>query len=105
MSEDKEWTRQEIWQNIQEYDKWLERAIVALYKLQTADEKRTHRTQWKNNVGFSATDDDFLTSLAEGIQEYGSLTDNQKDAARPLLEKYCSQLADIANDNLDERRQ
>lgn len=110
MSDDKQWTREEIWSNIQKYDKWLVRSIIALYELQTETEKRTKRTINRNNVGFNATDDDFLTSLAESAIKWEkkngelSLSPGQKEAARPLMKKYCAQLSDIANDDLDSRR-
>jgi len=108
MSDDKRWTREEIWSNIREYD--IVRSVVALYELQTAEEKRTKRTINRNNVGFNATDDDFLTDLAESAIEWKkkngelSLSPGQKEAARPLMKKYCAQLSDIANDDLDSRR-
>jgi hypothetical protein len=104
MSESKEWTEDEIRANLEKYDKWVERAVVAIYNLQTEYEKQAKGTNRYNGVGFNKFDAGFLTDLAESYKQYGGLTEAQIDAARDSIKKYAGQLAAIANDNLDEYR-
>lgn len=100
MSEKKEWTREEIEKNLQKYDKWVERGIVAIYNKQTESEKRVKDANRRNGVGFSKADAGFLTDLAESYKEYGGLTDAQIKHGRDAIMKYADQLAMIANGEL-----
>lgn len=100
MSSDKEWTREEIEANLQKYDKWVERAIVAIYNKQTESEKRVKGANRRNGVGFSKADAGFLTDLAESYKEYGGLTDAQIKYGREAIMKYAGQLEMIANDEI-----
>ena len=108
---DKEWTRAEIEENIEKYDKWAVKAIIAIYNLQTESEKRSRSANRLNGVGFSKADADFLSSLAQSaltsINEYGSpiasaLTDSQLKHGREAIQKYSAQLALIANGELEK---
>jgi len=108
----KEWTRSEIEENIEKYDKWAVKAIIAIYNLQTESEKRSRSANRLNGVGFSKADADFLSSLAQSaltsINEYGSpvaraLTDSQLKHGRESVKSYSRQLKLIANGNLEER--
>jgi len=98
-----EWTREDIEERMQESDRWLIGGLTTIYDKQTESEKRTKSTTNRNNVGFSSSDANFLTSIAEQVVEnrdkYGKhyLTDNQISAARDAMMKYSQQLADIAN--------
>ena len=103
MSDDKQWTEAEIKENLRKYDKWVERAIVAIYNLQTEYEKQAHGTNRYNNVGFNKIDAGFLSDLAEGYKEYGSLTEAQIDAGRDAIMKYAGQLKMLANGNIEEK--
>ena len=97
MPNDKEWTREETEENLQKYDKWVERAIVAVYNKQTESEKRVKGANRRNGVGFSKADADFLTDLAESYKEYGGLTDAQIKYGREAIMKYAGQLVMLAN--------
>jgi len=101
MSDDKQWTEAEIKANLRKYDKWVEKAIVAIYDLQTEYEKRAHGTNRDNNVGFNKVDAGFLSDLAESYREYGGLTEAQIDAGRDAIMKYAGQLKMLANGELE----
>ena len=97
MPSDKEWTREEIEANLQKYDKWVERAIVAIYNQQTEYEKQAKGTNRHNGLGFSKADAGFISDLAESYKEYGGLTDAQIKYGREAIMKYVGQLKMIAN--------
>ena len=91
------WTKEGIRGMLNSNDRWLQRGLLAIYKLQTADE-RTHRfTKHTNGIGFNKRDAKFLSSLAESLREYGRLTPRQTKACRKVMAKYAGQLAKIAN--------
>jgi hypothetical protein len=75
----------------------IDRAVLALYREQTADEQADQWTRHVNGRGFNATDAPFLSSLAQWIEKRGSLTVNQRAAALRRVRKYSRQLADLAN--------
>lgn len=113
MSDSKTWTEDEIRNNLQNYDKWVVRGIIAIYNLQTRSEQRTGSTHRLNNVGFNSADADFLSDLAKSarrsIEKYGrstknALTDAQLEAGRDAILKYSGQLADVANGEISERK-
>lgn len=99
----RDWTESQITNLLQNNNKFLARAIVALYKLQTQDEQRAKLTRYRNDVGFNAIDADFLSDLAQSaIDAHGRtgkylLTTAQLNAARDRMMKYSAQLTDIAN--------
>lgn len=97
MSDQKQWTEEEIKANLRKYDKWVERAIVAIYNQQTESEKRVKGTNRHNGVGFNKVDAGFLSDLAESYKQYGGLTEAQIKYGREAIMKYAGQLADIAS--------
>lgn len=97
MSDSKQWTEAEIKANLRKYDKWVERAIVAIYNQQTEYEKQAKGTNRHNGVGFNKVDAGFLSDLAESYKKYGGLTEAQIKHGRDAIMKYAGQLADIAN--------
>jgi len=90
-------TRTNIQVKIQEDDRWLFRAILAIYKRQTVHEQQTDRTVERNGIGFNGVDAPFLSSLACQINCKGYLSMKQKVIARKMMTKYCGQLERIAN--------
>tara|TARA_Y100000310_G_C20437601_1_gene694473 strand:+ start:60 stop:428 length:369 start_codon:yes stop_codon:yes gene_type:complete len=52
----KTWTRDEINALLRKSDRAVERAIIRLFELQTADEQRDTDTKYHNTVGFSSAD-------------------------------------------------
>ena len=99
MSE-KIWKKDEIRQGLENNDKWVEKAILAIYRRQTEDEKATENTQHRNGVGFNSADARRLSYYASYIQKKGGLTGEHKDIARKKILKYSGQLTKIANGEL-----
>jgi len=93
---------------------WLERGIYAIWKNQTATEKRHEDTEIHNGVGFNGPDGHFMTSLGNQINRkvhgnYGvpfgrCLSEKQVFIARKRMKKYAGQLLRIAKEN-EERQQ
>jgi hypothetical protein len=73
------------------------KGVVALYKLQTADEKAYKHTNESNGVGFSAYDAPYMTKIAERVISKRGLTKMEVANLRVKLLKYSNQLAKIAN--------
>lgn len=80
-------------------DRAVERALMAVYNRQTADEKAALTTTHLNGMGFNGLDAEFGCSLAEKLKKYGSLTKNQIFHARKMLKRYWRQLAEVAEAN------
>lgn len=95
--EKKVWTKEEIWEKIQNNDKVMYRALVRLYDLQTEDEKVSKETKEHNGQGFNGYDAEIMSSFAEFYKKTGFLTPKQKVIARKKLKKYTKQLTNIAN--------
>lgn len=93
----KKWKAEEIQHQIEHDDKWLYRALLAIYNRQTEDEKNSEVTQHENNVGFNGPDSNVMTRYAKRYQRYGMLYGSEKNDCRKRLLKYCKQLAKIAN--------
>lgn len=79
-----------------------ERALLALYRRQTTDERQGEVTTYRNGLGFNATDAGFLTSCARfalrsNQPEGWRLTTKQREAVERALRKYAGQLTAIAN--------
>lgn len=76
--------------------RWAERAILALYACQTADERSSEETRYLNGVGFNAIDANILSSFAQQLQAGRHLTERQLSVAFRCLPKYSAQLYAIA---------
>lgn len=76
---------------------WVRRAIVAVWKYQTEEEKRIGETKVHNNVGFTGADAKILSSFAIRIFNSNrySLTEKQLKVAFKLMPKYAGQLVRI----------
>ena len=111
----KTYTKEDIVRMLTLSNTAVERAVMALYERQTADEQATQATREHNGVGFNGTDAPILTSFAEQLKGIGWYTNNygvsvRRNAPRRLSEKqlalarrkvlkYAGQLAAIANAN------
>lgn len=73
------------------------RALLAIYALQTDEEKAAKATRNNNGVGFSAYDAEFLTDIALKVKRGYTLSKGQLDATRNKMKRYHRQLAEIAN--------
>ena len=78
--------------------RWLLRGLVAIYRLQTADEQQTRSTKKVNSVGFSAFDAEFMSAMAERALTNMSLSPRQIEAIRNTMKKYAGQLVRISTD-------
>ena len=93
----KNWTIEEIRNLLEESDKAVARAILAIYGRQTASEQSTETTSESNGVGFNGVDAPFLSSLAKFYEEKGYLSPKQVSYGRKKIRKYANQLVNIAN--------
>jgi len=90
------YTREFVTDKIMTDDRWLERGILAIWKYQTANEKRDEATELNNGVGFNGVDGKFLTSLGNWLNRPGThLSEKQKFVARKKMKKYAGQLLRI----------
>lgn len=92
----KVWTENEIVNLLRTNNRAVEKAIVAIYNRQTADEKASHDTKHSNSVGFSGADARFGTYLAKWILKGNHLTGKFLADGRELAVKYRKQLLDEA---------
>lgn len=73
-------------------DRWLARALLAIYKNQTTDEQNNQDTKYRNGLGFGASDAEILTSFSQQLINNKPLTAKQAELARKKMGKYCKQL-------------
>lgn len=92
----REYTVEEIRERVTNDQRWTERAIMALYRRQTEDERLGQHTNELNGAGFNKADAEILSSFAKQLQWGGHLTPRQFDVARRRVAKYAGQLARIA---------
>lgn len=83
---------------LNDHPQWAFRALVAIYRRQTADEQSSGHTVHSNGVGFSGADAEFGSSLAVQIMQGRSLSMRQIAYARKIAAKYAKQLERIANE-------
>jgi hypothetical protein len=94
------WDKSAILQKLMTNNRWLMRAVVAIYEKQTDNERAEDKTVEQNGIGFNAIDANIMSSFARQIQDTGSLSRRQLDIARTKMKKYCGQLSKIANKKL-----
>jgi len=90
-------TREQIESKIMTDQRWLERAILAIYERQTRDEQATDQSKYHNLVGFSGPDAPRLSYYAGWLKSGRHLSGKHLDTARKRMKKYCGQLLKIAN--------
>ena len=71
---------------------WALRGLKIIYDNQTADEKRDASTKHYNKIGFTGSDAEFLTSLAQQYERKGDLSDKQMALLYKKMPKYAGQL-------------
>jgi len=96
------YTKELIQNKIATDDRWLERAILAIWNYQTRSEKVRCDTHLYNRVGFSGCDGNFLTSLGNILNKGYHLSDKQKFVARKRMGKYAGQLIRIIEGKNEE---
>ena len=117
----KTWTHSEIYDLISKNDVAAMRAVCALFRRQTEDEKSAKQTRHLNGRGFSAAhartgsvladwmsmgrgDGEYRRSLG-GRMVFGGKLMNRVDVARHLALAYVGQLTETANRNERRRAQ
>lgn len=66
------WTREQVRHMLSTDQKWIEKAIVMLYReRQTTVEQSVKQTTQHNNIGFQQMDARFFSSIAEWIENKG----------------------------------
>ncbi len=93
----KTWTENEIVALLMKSDRAVERAVVAIYERQTADEKASDSTNHDNNIGFQGCDARRGSYWARLIKSGRHLFPDRIAKARPMCVKYRRQLVEIAN--------
>lgn len=103
------YTKEDIVKMLETSNYAVERAILAIYARQTADEQATERTHNHNSMGFTAFDAEIFSSFAKRIEtsRYPNgqrLSPGQLGVCRKLdkngnmkIAKYARQLLEIAN--------
>lgn len=71
---------------------WAVWGLVTVYAYQTEDEKQSETTAVHNNVGFTGTDGNFLTSLAKQWKAKQFLSPKQVASVLKNMPKYAGQL-------------
>ena len=103
-AEIKVWDKDEIKAVLVRSDVFVTRSVVKMLERQTVAEAQGGYTTDANNVGFSAFDAEFLTSIANKIIEGRNLSPKQISSARKSMLRYAGQITDIANVNVTEEQ-
>ena len=72
--------------------RWAIRGLMVIYQAQTEDEKLTGHTREANGVGFTAFDDEILTSFAEQWMSKKFLSEKQIAFLHRKMPKYTNQI-------------
>jgi hypothetical protein len=77
-------------------DKAVVRAVIAIYRRQTENERVLGNTVVQNNIGFCGNDAPIMSMYARQIIDHGGLSKEQIKYARTRMIRYSRQLAEIA---------
>ena len=91
------YTKDQIKIQLQKSQKWLEKAVVAIYKKQTALEQNREKTLEHNGIGFNGPDSRVLSYYARWIMSGNNLSGKHLCLAQKKMLKYSGQLTKIAN--------
>lgn len=80
-------------------DRALYRGIVAIYRRQTDQEKKSEATLVHNGKGFTGCDAAILSSFAKQLLRGWNLSPKQIAIARKKMPKYAKQLILVAEEN------
>ena len=95
--ETKTWTRTEIEAMINGNDRAVERAMVAIWERQTADEQASQTPNHHNGRGFCGWAARSGTYYAEWVRSGRRLTGKHLAKARKIALHHAGQLTDFAN--------
>jgi hypothetical protein len=100
-----DWTEAKVLLMLETDDKWVERALVMLYRRQTEYEKQKDTTRVKNTIGFQRGDDETMSPLARKVMAGEKLSDMELAYVRrpwhrgrtpiPTIAKYRGQIVDM----------
>jgi hypothetical protein len=93
----KVWTKEEVKENLEKSDRWVIRAVLALYARQTEHEQALGATAENNSIGFNGADAPYLSWVARELFGQGKAPAKTIDKCRKRITKYSGQLAAIAN--------
>lgn len=91
------WTAQDIREKMASDQKWLERGVLAIYKLQSSSERQELATLLKNQIGFNTVDARTGAMMAQWLEKGNHLTGKWIELAHKIMPKYAVQLALLAN--------
>lgn len=80
--------------------RWAQRALLAIFRNQTADEQNEATVRYHNQMGFRCMDSIILTSFANQLQTRGSLSPKQMSIVFRLMPKYARQLMKFYGDKI-----
>ena len=80
--------------------RWAQRALLAIFRNQTADEQNESVVRYHNQMGFRCMDSVILTSFANQLQTRGSLSPKQMSIVFRLMPKYARQLMKFYGDKI-----
>lgn len=86
------WTRSRVINLIETRDEAAVRALLVVYRNQTAAEKSSHAATETNGVGFGQFDAEILTSFAEFYQRAGFLSAKQMQILKKKIVRYWKQV-------------
>ena len=90
------WTPKAIRDLLDRSQTAVERAVVAIYRRQTEDEKAAYETKHHNRVGFAACHAGLGTYYAKWILSGKHLSGSHVERARRMVRHYAGQLHQIA---------
>lgn len=97
------WTEQKIVALLNTSVRAVERGLVAIYRLQTEDEKSSETTKHTNGVGFSGADANTGSYLAKWVMSGKHLSGEFVGKGRKIALKYRKQLLAIALENQERK--
>ncbi len=80
--------------------RWAQRALLAIFRNQTADEQVSANVTHHNSMGFRCMDSEILTSFANQLQHRGTLSLKQMTIVHRLMPKYARQLMKFHGDKI-----
>jgi len=99
----KQQTLENLQAKLRSDSRWAQRALLAIYKNQTADEQRAANVTHDNGMGFRCMDSIILTSFANQLQTRGSLSPKQMSVVFKLMPKYARQLMKFYGDAIQQK--
>lgn len=89
----KEFVRNQLGSN----QTWALKGLLKIYEFQTAEEQSIETTCVHNNVGFTGTDGEILTSFAKQLKYKGYLSPKQMALVYKKMPKYWKQIIGVSD--------